>query len=368
MMDSSPIEKMPVGELTFDLQNPRLVEFEVSKSDVVQTLWDVMDVRELVLSIAASGFFQHEPLIVEKDCGENVVIEGNRRLAAVRVLLDPSLVDAPSSSIPVIGPKAKKELECLPVIFRTREQAWRYIGFKHVNGPAKWTSYAKSQYIARVYRDYGVPLADIASQIGDTHRTVQRLFRGMMVIEQAERMDVFDREDRWRRHFSFSHLYAGLDYTGISAFIGLRPEGDETAEPVPADKKEQLRELFLWLYGSKRQDIRPAIRTQNPDLRRLDAVVANRESVAALRAGNTIETAFEISRPAANVFEDSLTSAKRNLEKARGLASTAYDGSEHLLRVAEEVATIADDLWADMDRMSNRRRRRRRERIDAERE
>ena len=365
-MDSSVIEMMPVSELAFDLQNPRLVEFDVNQSDIVQTLWNVVDVRELVLSIAASGFFQHEPLIVAKERGENVVIEGNRRLAAVKVLRDPSLVDAPENSIPTLGLEAKRELERLPVMFETRKGAWRYIGFKHVNGPAKWTSYAKSQYIARVHREYGVPLEDIASQIGDTHKTVQRLFRGMMVIEQAERMDVFDRDNRWRRHFSFSHLYAGLDYAGISAFIGLRPEGDEENEPVPEDNKEQLRELFLWLYGSKKEDIRPALRTQNPDLRRLDAVVANREAIAALRAGNELSVAFEISRPVSNVFEESLHSAKRDLEKARGLASTAYDGSEHLLRVAEEVATIADDLWADMDRMSRPRGRRRREKVGTE--
>ena len=365
-MDSSVIEMMPVSDLAFDLQNPRLVEFDVNQTDVMQTLWDVMDVRELVLSIAASGFFQHEPLIVEEDCGENVVIEGNRRLAAVKVLLDPSLVDAPADSIPVIGPRAKRELERLPVIFGTREEAWRYIGFKHVNGPAKWTSYAKSEYIVRVHKKYGVPLSDIASQIGDTHRTVQRLFRAMMVIKQAEKMGVFDREDRWRRHFASSHLYTGLGYTGISGFIGLKPEADEEEEPVPEHKKEQLRELFLWLYGSKREETPPLIRSQNPDLRHLDAVVANQEAVAALRAGNALLTAFEKSRPASNVFSDALHAAKRDLEKSRGLVSNAYDGSRYLLRVAEEVVTIAEDLWADMDRKSNRRRRRRRERADTE--
>ena len=257
-------------------------------------------------------------------------------------------------------------LERLPIIIGTRKQAWRYIGFKHVNGPAKWSSYAKSQYIAKVHREYGVPLADIARQIGDTHRTVQRLFLGMMVIEQAEQMDVFDRTDRWRGHFAFSHLYTGLGYTGISAFIGLKPEADEQVEPVPVDRKDQLRELFLWLYGSKREDIRPVVQSQNPDLRLLDGVVANREAVAALRAGSALSAAFEVSRPVSNVFEESLLSAKRDLEKARSLASTAYEGSQHLLTVAEEVATIADDLWADMDRMVNRRRRRRRDRHNAE--
>ena len=163
----------------------------------------------------------------------------------------------------------------------THKDAWRYLGFKHVNGPAKWSSYAKSLYIAKIHRNFGIKLEDIAKQIGDTHRTVQRLFRGLMVIEQAERMKVFRREDRWRNHFSFSHLYTGLDYDGISTFIGLRPETEEDQEPVPLDKKNELGELCRWMYGSKKEEIPPVIETQNPHLRWLDSVVSNKEAVAA---------------------------------------------------------------------------------------
>ena len=362
-MDSDSMDKMSVSELAFDLQNPRLVEFDLSKSpsdvEVIEFLWQAMDVRELVLSIAASGFFQHEPLIVMEENGKNVVIEGNRRLAAVQALLDPTLVQAPDGAIPVIDSKAREELKWLPTIVSTREQAWRYIGFKHVNGPAKWSSYAKSEYIAKVHREFGVPLDEIASQIGDTHKTVRRLFRGMMVIEQAERMNVFNREDRSRRHFSFSHLYTGLDYPHISQFIGLRPDGYEDPEPVSAEKKEQLGELCLWLYGNKKEDKPPVIQSQNPDLRRLDSVVSNREAVAALRAGTGLARSFEISRPSSNVFEESLHAAKRELEKAHSMLSTGYDGSDTLLTVAEDVVVLADDLHVQMDRKRSPRRSRR---------
>jgi hypothetical protein len=360
-MESGMTRMMRVAELTFDIENPRLLEFELGNSptdsEVIAVLWEAMDVREVMLSIAASGYFQHEPLIVAREGGKSVVIEGNRRLAAVRVLLKPTLVEA--TDIPAIGKEAKKALRELPIIVSTREDAWQYIGFKHVNGPAKWSSYAKSQYIAKVHRDFGVSLEDIAKQIGDTHKIVQRLFRGMMVIEQAERWKVFDREDRMRRHFSFSHLYTGLDYTGISEFIGLSSEADESPEPVPEKRKEQLGELCLWLYGSKREEIRPVVQSQNPDLRRLNEVVASRAAVAALRAGTELSHAFEISRPSPNVFEESLHAAKRNLEKAHSLLSTGYDGSQQLLTVADDVVDLAYDLYDEMERKSSPRKRRR---------
>ena len=333
-----------------------------SETEIVQVLWNEMDVHELVLSIAASGFFQHEPLIIMQEADANVVIEGNRRLAAVKVLLEPTLVGDSAKDIPPISKADKKQLRSLPTITGSRKDAWRYIGFKHVNGPAKWSSYAKSKYIAKVHREFEIKLEEIAKQIGDTHRTVQRLFRGMMVIEQAEKMNVFDREDRWNRRFASSHLYTGLGYTGISTFIGLRPESEEDEEPVPPEKKESLRELFLWLYGSKREETRPVIQSQNPDLRQLDAVVVNREAVAALRDRGDLTYAFEVSRPSSNVFEESLLSAKRNLEKARGLLSVGYDDSHQLLRIAEEVARLADDLWTEMDVSRERRKTRRRKR------
>ena len=353
-------ELMPVSELVFDIENPRLSEFELGNSpsdaDVIELLWRTMDVREVMLSVAASGYFQNEPLIVAQEGGKNVVIEGNRRLAAVRVLLNPELVEA--TDVPAIGEDAKKALSQLPMISSTRKEAWQYIGFKHVNGPAKWSSYAKSQYITKVHREFGVSLEDIAKQIGDTHKTVQRLFRGMMVLEQAERWKVFDRVDRSHQHFSFSHLYTGLGYTGISEFLGLRPEGDQDPEPVPAEKKSELEEICLWLYGSKKSDIRPVVQSQNPDLRNLDRVVSSRAAVAALRDGVELSRAYEISQPASNVFEASLYAAKRELEKARSLLSTGYQESPVLLSVAENVADLADDLYDEMLRKNTPRPRR----------
>ena len=363
-MDSTNITTMKVSDLTFDLKNPRLPEFDLTSNsteeEVIQVLWETMDVNELVLSIAASGFFRHEPLIVTREKGKNIVIEGNRRLTAVKVLLEPAIAEDLKADVPPIAKGAREALRELPTISGTREDAWRYLGFKHVNGPAKWSSYAKSRYIADVHRNFGVELKEIAKQIGDTHKTVQRLFRGLMVVEQAERLKVFSREDRWRNHFSFSHLYTGVGYEGISAFLGLRPEAEENQAPVPAEKKEELRELCLWMYGSKKEGKPPVIETQNPHLRQLDAVVGNGEALATLRSGSSLAAAHEKSRPSSTIFEEALFASKRELEKARSMLSTGYNGSEKLLRIADEIAELADDLHKEMERKQRSRRRKRR--------
>ena len=362
-MNAEEIIRLPVSELAFDVNNPRLAEFDTGddESELIKVLWEAMDVQELVLSVAASGYFPHEPVIVAEEGGRNIVIEGNRLLAAVKLLLQPALGSDLDATIPKITRARRESLGKIPALLSTRKAAWRYLGFKHVNGPAKWGSYAKAQYIADVHRKYGVPLDEIAHQIGDTHNTVRRLYRGLMVIEQAERVGAFDRDDRWRGHFAFSHLYTGLQSRhGISEFIGLRPAADEEEEPVPPQKIDQLRELLVWMYGSRRDRKAPVIQSQNPHLRQLDAVVGDMEALAALRRGAELSIAYEISRPSSNVFEEALMAAKQHLEKARSALSTGYRGSGKLLRIAEAVADLADDLQAEMERKSSLRRRRRR--------
>lgn len=352
-MSTVEITSMPVWDLVFDRQNPRLSEFDlgstVTEEEVLTVLWNTMDVRELVMSIAASGFFRHEPLIVLEADGKNIVLEGNRRLAAVRVLLDPALIEH-ATGLPPLTAEAKSELRELPVMKSTRKDAWRYLGFKHLNGPVRWRSYARARYIADIHRNFGIGLADIAEQLGDRHQTVQQLFRSFMVLEEAEQIGAFQRADRWHAHFSFTHLYTGIAYPGISEFICLRPASDENPMPVPIEKKGELQELCRWMYGSKREEIAPVIETHNPHLRQLDAVVANRVALAALRAGQGLASAFELSRPSLTVFEEAFLEAKRSLHKALGMRADAYDGSEELLKIAGSVANMADSLYYEMER------------------
>lgn len=350
-------ESIPVKDLHFDRLNPRLAEYgvqpETTDEQIQKILWEAMDVRELVQSIAASGYFPHEPIIVTKEEGRNIVIEGNRRLAAVKVLLNDQVARKNGWEVPTLSKDALNNLETLPVIMSDRQESWRYLGFKHVNGPAKWSSYAKAKYIADIHRNHKISLADIANQIGDQHRTVQRLYRGLMVIEQAERLKVYDREDRFRQRLAFSHLYTGLDYDGISSFISLKSEDEEIQDPVPVAKKKELGELCVWLYGSKKNNQPPVVESQNPHLRQLNAVLNNREAVAALRAGNELAKAFEISRPSSVVFEEALLAAKRELTTARAHLTTGYDKSEALLRVVGTVAEMADDIYKEMERKRN---------------
>src|SRR5690606_16210223 len=119
--------------------------------------------------------------------GKLFVVEGNRRLAAVKLLRDRNLQrEINASGLPSITNSAKKRLNFLPVIICKREEIWAFLGFKHINGPQAWESYPKAHYVAWVHNEVGVSLEDIARRIGDKHSTVARLYDALMVLEQGE--------------------------------------------------------------------------------------------------------------------------------------------------------------------------------------
>lgn len=358
------IERIKIGDLHLDWKNPRLAEFGITERtgepEILQVLWENMAVEEIVLSMVAHGFFDTEPLITTQEAGKEVVLEGNRRLAAAKIILDPSIVDGKLDPevLKRINHDLLSGLATLPVIrVKDREEAWRFIGFKHINGPAKWNSFAKAQHIAQVHKEYGIALTEIAFQVGDTHNTVQKLFQGMMVIEQAEKLKIFNREDVKRGRLYFSHLYTALQYDGYQAFLNLADKSFELVDPIPKEKKNELEELLIWLYGSKKRDIEPLIRQQNPNLSQLEEVVSHPQALASLRAGATLEAAYEISQPKKRIFEDNLYQAERNMRKAWEYVADGYDGSESSLATAKSLSTLAGDLFAKMEEMDTKKRR-----------
>jgi hypothetical protein len=229
-----------------------------------------------------------------------------------------------------------------------------------VNGPQDWDSIAKAQYIAKVRNEIGIPLEQIARTIGDRNDTVRRLYRGLMVLNQAEKTGAFDRNDRWNTRFAYSHLWTGLGYANIQEFLGITSESSFRPEPVPKPKLQNLKELCLWLYGSKKQNTEPVVRSQNPHLRNLDEVLGNKNGVSALRAGLPLETSLKASRGDERMLREAMVVAEQKLKEARGLVLTGYHGDADLLSKARNVSLIAESIREEMEEKSSPPRKRRR--------
>lgn len=350
------LQKINVADLHFDTKNPRLVEFSHLKTedDILQALWDNMAVNEIVMSILANGFFENEFLYATKENGKNVVVEGNRRLAAVKLILNPDKCKGMAKYACRITDDLRTELEKgLPVVLlEKREDAWRYIGFKHVNGPVKWDSYAKAEYIAQVHNDYKVDLDDIAEQIGDSQKTTIKLYQGLMVLRQADRETNFKISDVFYGRVYFSHIYTAIAYEGFRQFLGLDAKS-ETDNPVPKDKLGQLEEVMYWVFGSKTKKIRPIIRSQNPDIRNLNQVLMSTNAVQALRVRGDLNAAFDISQDGGDVFYQSIMEAQMSIQKALSKI-TYYSGDENLIETVESIVESVRYLLKFMSEKKNK--------------
>ena len=230
--------KVPVEQLRLDPGNPRLIGDgnDISDEAIIARLYRAAELTELLESISTNGYLDIEPLVVMDDpdpeSGRLIVLEGNRRLAALRLLREPDLVGGIRSreglriSIPPVAEPFRETFDQVSVYpVASRKHARSFIGFKHINGPAKWDAYAKARFAAEWYkadRADGVDLADIARAIGDRHDTIKRMVSAIYVLEQAEHQRLFDIEDRYTRKFNFSHLYTALSPLPVHGLPGSR--------------------------------------------------------------------------------------------------------------------------------------------------
>ena len=366
-MELEAITKVPVERLRLDRLNPRLIGTDENPSDEAIVAWLYLSsgLGELLQSISVNGYMDIEPLVVMGDLGsENgalTVLEGNRRLAALRLLREPDLVQRVRASeglriaIPPLADSLRATFDKVSVYpVADRERARSFIGFKHINGPAKWDAYAKARFATQWYlsgRTEGVDLTVIANAIGDKHDTIKRMVSAIYVLEQAKNEGLFDIEDRHTRKLNFSHLYTALsrsqymDYLGLgAAWARHEPEPDQ----VPRERLDELRNVLLWIYGSKRDDVRPVVRSQNPDIKRLGEVLAHPQARYVLESKGDLDEAHAATEPVGTQFTQSLIRARDHIgEAARSLR--AYDGRDQaLLDIAEDVRESAQMVYERM--------------------
>ncbi len=354
------ITKVPVKWLALDRRNPRLIpaDEEPSEVDVIAQLYRSEDLSELLQSIAANGYMDIEPLVVLRKNGGLTVLEGNRRLAAIRLFEKPEFKDLVFQraqlriTIPPLPEQFRSTiLEVSVYRVQNRSEARSFIGFKHINGAAKWQSYAKARFAAEWYRDGDVTLADIAAQIGDRHDTIKRMVNAIYVLEQAEQSGVFQLSDRASPRFNFSHLYTALSRAPYMRFLGLEDAWsrfDPTPDPVSREKLNRLREVLKWLYGSKEDSTEPVIRSQNPDIRRLGDVLENSEGLSILRATRSLTDAHLSTYPANQRFSESLLRARKEVREASNNLR-GFDGREQgLVGIAEDISETAQAMRTRM--------------------
>lgn len=133
------IDCVSVDNLLFDAQNPRLPKGVDGSKDSEVISWMLADgtKTEVMESIAENGYFGAEPMLVVPAQAQDrfVVVEGNRRLTALKLLKDPDLATTRRKRVAQIAGGAKEPVEQVPVLkYDTRADVLDYLGFRHITG------------------------------------------------------------------------------------------------------------------------------------------------------------------------------------------------------------------------------------------
>lgn len=359
--------KVATKLLSFDTANPRFSgEGSAPKRDaeVVAELIETADIAELLQSIASNGYIDIEPLIVMPSGKGFVVLEGNRRLAAIRLLTDENLRRDCGISVPPMSKELLRTLNEVTVYaVSKRVEARDFIGFKHINGPHRWDALAKARFAAdwfKAEKSHGVTIPDIAQRLGDRHDTVRRLVNGIFVLDQAKKARVFDLSDRSPgRAFAFSHLYTALTRPGFQEFLGLSDSwrsSDPAPDPVPKENLDNLKRVLVWLYGSKPDDIPPVVTSQNPHIKQLDEVLQKPLARRTMLARNRLSEAYKLVYTPAVQFEKALLDANQNAEDALSKISGFEGDDESLLEAASTLMRTSQIIHDTMSKQSKSKR------------
>src|ERR1039458_6246077 len=223
MAVQNKIEYSELSDLYLDASNPRLgrqnTERQLSQEQVLDAMKD-WTLNELALSFLESGFWPQEALLVVEELlngqKRRVVIEGNRRLAALK-LLKLAFDGRPDSKMwreLVVQRKPPKDLFSEVPFIRvgSRKDVIAFLGFRHVTGIKEWNPAEKAEYIANLIEDHKMDYDEIRRKIGSKTDTVRQnyiSYRLLLQMEGEEDIDLRRVEDK------FSVLYLSLDRKSV---------------------------------------------------------------------------------------------------------------------------------------------------------
>ena len=351
-----------VRRLALGVDSPRLPRADGSRGEerFIADLYRTENLTGILQSISANGYMNIESLIVvlDEEREKLLVIEGNRRLAAILLFLDDGLLKRVEKAaglkfeIPKIDDEVKESLQRISVFrMKSREDAKGYIGFKHIHGSTKWKSYARARFVASWHTDEGMPLGEISRRIDVQNGATKRMVAAVFALDQAEREGVYDISDRSFGAFDFFHLYAALSRYEYLKYLGIGKSWAGT-EPspnlIPKDRLDRLGEVLVWIFGSRQKDQEPVVRFLNPDIERLGEVLGSRKARRVLRGCQDLDEAHRRAVSPSLALSTALANARKNLGVATTCV-TGYDGRNgYLLDIAQDVYRDAKAVYAQM--------------------
>lgn len=349
MTSNINFREVGINKLKLDPLNPRLPERLRGAKDIDVLNWMLSDATliDLMASIAENGFFPGEPIIAIQEEDYLVVIEGNRRLAAIKLLNNPDLATISPKSVQSLSDEARQKSN-IPenvwvYIVSSRHEVENYLGFRHVTGVKQWPVISKARYLNHLYLQKGNTsysvYKELAKEIGSKAPYVRRLLTGFKAFEIIQSRKYYNIPDLDEENFDISLITDAITmHNSISNYMGIDMESDNPFENVD---QEKLREVTFWLY-EKLSNGKTRI-GDNRNLRVLNKVMQNIEARDAfIRGEKSLKEASELTDIADENIRLYLNKALQSLTEAQKIVHRSNSPNKSDRDVAEEIIDSAD--------------------------
>lgn len=319
------ISDVAIGDLDLDPLNPRLPTYVPrDQPSMLEFLANASSIEELMSAISENDFFQAEALIAVPDQGKLIVVEGNRRLTALKLLSGASF-EGMSSRIHELQKGAKFKPSKVPVaIYDTREEVLNYLGNRHIAGVKPWGALAKARYIKQLYEttnsklDFEKRTRIVAKVIGSRRDFISKSMRAFDIYSVAEKAEFFSIPGVDEKSVKFSLISTAVDYEGVQSFIYGAPDTDEgSVERAP--NPDRVHELFLWMFAQDKEGKTALGESRN--IIKLSRVMLSDEALKSMRSGATVEQAYLLTTGVGEDFDALCSQIQRELREANSIVA-----------------------------------------------
>jgi hypothetical protein len=345
---------IPVGLLKLDPSNPRLPErlLNAPESEVLNWMLSDSTLTDLMASIVENNFFSGESLIGindEIEPGKVTIVEGNRRLASVKLLINPDLATNKAKTVASLARESSAKNNTpssLPVyVVDKRVDVENYLGFRHVSGVKEWPVIAKARYLYSLFtsRNAGDPniYKILAKEIGSKAGYVKRLIIGYQIFEKIRKQGFYDLDYLSEETFDLSLITdAATKYPEIAEYIGVDPNSQK---PLGNINDHNFKSVFSWLY--ERDEHGETRLGESRNLSVLSKILASPEATKAfVLNGYTLIDAAALTTLADENIRWYLQSARTSMIEAQKLVHTIQAPIRSDIRLIDEIRSSAETL------------------------
>lgn len=337
-----------VEQLKYDELNPRLPKRLLGIRDeekIIDYMVKNGNILELMKSIAETGYSEAEPLLVVKDLSDNkyVVVEGNRRLTAVKLLNNPQLAKVRTASIDEIVKEAGFIPKEIPVIiYNSRDQILDYLGYRHITGVKDWGALEKARYLDQLYQVHcneenkAYIYTKLAKMIGSRSDYVCKLHQALKLYNMANE-EAYYGANISEEEISFSWITTAIGYSEIIQFINI-------TDDMKQINSENYKKIFLWMFDPQKKVI-----GDSREISKLAKIVAQESSLKKLENGSSVEEAILYTSVPGEVFMEMLKYARKSLRQAKDAIEQLSEEPSGARDILDEITKIVRTINGGLD-------------------